>query len=171
MRIFDISVLGWIHALACLVAIPVGFAVLALTKGTARHRRLGFWYFSSMVLANLTAFGLYAPIPGIEPGFNRFHRMAVITLAALLVAYAGARRQREALWAYLHPTGMIVSYYLLIGGAINEAFTRADALQAFHGPALGMTQGVNMLIFVVLLINMLAHVARQRARIRSVAAA
>ena len=170
MRIFDISILGWIHTLACLAALPTGLAVLAMAKGTLRHRRTGLWYFTAMVAANLTAFGLFAGVPGIEPGFNRFHWMAVATLIALAFAYVGARRQRQALWAYVHPAGMIVSYYFLIGGAINEGFSRIDALQAFRGRELGVTQAVNMLVFTVVLIVALVGVARKRGRSRLVAA-
>lgn len=164
MRIFDISILGWIHALACLIALPTGLMVLAMAKGTSRHRRLGLWYVAAMVAANLTAFGLFAGVPGIEPGFNRFHWMAVATLIALVVAYAGARRQRERMWAYAHPAGMIVSYYFLIGGAINEGFSRIGALQAFRGSQLGMAQAANMLMFTLVLIAALMGVARRRGR-------
>lgn len=169
MRIFDISVLGWIHTVACMIALPTGLMVLAMVKGTRSHRRIGLWYFYAMVAANLTAFGLFAPIPGIEPGFNRFHWMAVMTLAALLIAYVGARRQRETLWAYAHPAGMIVSYYFLIGGALNELFNRAAALQAFRGRELGMAQGLNMLVFVVVLIVACVRVSRQRVRLKPLA--
>jgi uncharacterized membrane protein len=170
MRIFDISILGWIHTVACLIALPTGLAVLAMTKGTSRHRRVGLWYFYAMGAANLTALGLYAPIKGIDPGFNRFHWMAVGTLAALAVAYVGARRQREALWAYLHPTGMIVSYYFLIGGLINEVFSRAGALQSYREPAVGLAQAANMLVFAALLIVALIGVNRRRGRLTALAA-
>ncbi|MCV5736747.1 hypothetical protein OFN56_33095, partial [Escherichia coli] len=90
---------------------PTGLVLLAMPKGTPRHKRIGRWYLVSMVIGSVTALGLYAPIQGIAPGFNRFHWMAVITLIALAVAYVGARRQAKALWAYAHPAGMIVSYY------------------------------------------------------------
>lgn len=169
MRVLDISVLGWIHTLACLVALPTGLAVLAMVKGTMRHRRLGTWYVGAMVIANLTAFGLFAPISGVGPGFNRFHVMALITLIALLVAYVGARRQRQALWAYLHPTGMIVSYYFLIGGLINEALSRIEALAPVRGPGQAIAQSVNMLAFTVVLIVALLGVAQRRSRLRAAA--
>lgn len=167
MRLFDISILGWIHTLACLVALPTGLAVLAMTKGGARHRRIGLWYFYAMVAANITALGIYTGIAGIEPGFNRFHWMAAMTLASLAIAYVGARRQREALWAYLHPVGMVVSYYFLIGGLVNEVFSRVAPLQPFRGAMQGMAQGVTMLVFTVVLIYFLVAVRRQRARSRA----
>lgn len=167
MRIFDISLLGWIHTLACAIALPAGLVTLAMAKGTPRHRRVGRWYLILMVIGSVTAFGLFAPIAGIEPGFNRFHWMAVITLIALAAAYVGARRQAKAPWAYVHPAGMIVSYYMLIGALINEAFARADLLQGFvGGRVLGLVQAANMALFFALLIAVLAKIGVKRARLR-----
>ncbi|MGE3335793.1 MAG: DUF2306 domain-containing protein [Rhodospirillaceae bacterium] len=168
MRLFDISVLGWIHTLTCVIALPAGLALLAMTKGTARHKRIGRWYLISMVIGSVTALGLYAPINGIAPGFNRFHWMAIATLIALAAAYVGARRQSKALWAYVHPAGMIVSYYMLIGALINETFARADFLQVYQGsPVLGLTQAANMALFFALLIAVMAKVGVKRARLRA----
>lgn len=163
MRLADISLLGWIHTLACIIAFPAGLAVLAMMKGTPRHKRIGRWYLVAMVVASLTALGLYAPIQGIEPGFNRFHWIAVATLAALALGYVGARRQRRAVWAYLHPLGMVVSYYMLVGGGINEAFSRIYALQPLAGGRVpGLTQAAAMLLFLVVLGVLLAKVAMRR---------
>lgn len=171
MRIMDISILGWIHTLACIIALPAGFAVLAMVKGTPRHRRLGKWYLVAMAVGSVTSLGLFAPIPGIEPGFNRFHWMALATLAALFVAYVGARRQHKALWAYLHPAGMVISYYMLIGALINEAFARADVLQVYAGTrAAGLTQAANMMLFMGVLGYFAVRVALRRARSRAVPA-
>lgn len=166
MRIFDISALGWLHTLACIVALPAGLWLLMAAKGTPRHQRIGRWYLISMVIGSVTALGLYAPIAGIEPGFNRFHWMAVMTLIALGFAYIGARRQAKAPWAYVHPAGMLTSYYMLIGALINESFARADVLQAYAGGrVLGLTQAANMALFFALLIVVLTRIALKRARL------
>lgn len=171
MRIMDISILGWIHTLTCIIALPAGLAVLAMRKGTPRHRRLGKWYVVAMVIGSVTSLGLYAPIAGIAPGFNRFHWLALATLVALAVAYAGARRQQKALWAYLHPAGMVISYYMLIGALINEAFARADVLQVYAGTRVpGLTQAANMMLFMAVLGYFAVRVAIGRARPRAVAA-
>ncbi len=171
MRIMDISILGWIHTLTCIIALPAGLAVLAMRKGTPRHRRLGKWYVVAMVVGSITSLGLYAPIAGIEPGFNRFHWLALATLVALAIAYVGARRQQKALWAYLHPAGMVISYYMLIGALINEAFARADVLQVYAGTRVaGLTQAANMMLFMAVLGYFAVRVAIRRARPRAVAA-
>ena len=164
MRIFDISVLGWLHTLVCLVALPTGFAVLAMTKGTARHKRIGHWYLISMALGSATALGLTAPIPGFAR-FNVFHWLSLATLVLLGLAYMAARRQAKAPWAYLHPLGMALSYYMLIGALINELFVRAPFLQRFKGtPALGITHGTAMMVFIAVLAYFAAKVAMRRAR-------
>lgn len=171
MRIMDISILGWIHTLTCIIALPAGLAVLAMRKGTPRHRRLGKWYVVAMVVGSVTSLGLYAPIAGIAPGFNRFHWLALATLVALAIAYVGARRQQKALWAYLHPAGMVISYYMLIGALINEAFARADVLQVYAGTRVpGLTQAANMMLFMAVLGYFAVRVAIRRARPRAVAA-
>lgn len=167
MRFMDISILGWIHTLTCMIALPAGFAVLAMAKGTARHQRVGRWYLITMLIGTVTAFGLYAPIAGMKTGFNLFHWLAVVTLIALGLAYYGARRQTAALWAYLHPVGMVVSYYMLIGALLNEVFARADALQRFAGgQVLGMVQGTNMMLFAVVLLYFIVKVGMRRSRLR-----
>ena len=171
MRLMDISILGWIHTIACIVALPGGLAVLALRKGTPRHRRWGKAYVVAMVIGSVTSLGLYAPIAGIEPGFNRFHWLALATLAALAVAYVGARRQHKALWAYLHPAGMVISYYMLIGALINEALARADLLQVYAGTRVaGLTQAANMMLFLGVLGYFAVRVAVRRTRQRPVTA-
>lgn len=167
----DISILGWIHTLTCIIALPAGLAVLAMRKGTPRHRRLGKWYVVAMVVGSVTSLGLYAPIAGIAPGFNRFHWLALATLVALAIAYVGARRQQKALWAYLHPAGMVISYYMLIGALINEAFARADVLQVYAGTRVaGLTQAANIMLFMAVLGYFAVRVAIRRARPRAVAA-
>ena len=168
MRISDISILGWIHTLACVIALPAGLAVLAMAKGTAQHKQVGRWYLVSMVVGCVTAFGLYAPIKGAAPGFNVFHWLSLATLCALAVAYVGARRQALASWAYLHPLGMMVSYYMLIGALINEAFSRADMLQIYAGSRVpGLTQAVNMALFLAVIFYFVVKVALRRARQRA----
>ncbi len=170
MRLFDISVLGWIHTIACIIALPSGLYLLAAAKGTKRHRSIGRWYLVSMVIGAATALGLYAPIAGIAPGFNRFHWMAVVTLVALAFAYTGARRQAQAPWAYVHPMGMVVSYYMLIGALINESFARVHALAAFGARTVGLVQAANMALFLALLVAVAVKVGHKRARLRAAAA-
>ena len=87
-------------------------------------------------------------------------------------------RQRRALWAYVHPLAMLTTYYMLIGGLINEAFVRIDALRAIvrahaHGPnaffatpAVGLAQSGAMLLFIVLALYFVVKVALYRRSLK-----
>jgi hypothetical protein len=53
---------------------------------------------------------------------------------------------------------MVISYYLLIGGAINEAFLHIPKLRPFiinNDPIVGITQMVAQILFIGLLIYFL----------------
>ena len=175
MRIDDISLIGWLHSTACMVALFAGPLIFALRKGTRRHRIMGYWYASSMVIANLTALMLFAPIQGL-PTFNMFHWMAIATLVMIGLGVWAARHQRTALGAYGHPIMMILSFYMLVGGALNEAFSRIGSLRAAamagspwaHNIAqtrlLGMAQGTAMLVALIMIIGFAVGVARTRYR-------
>ena len=174
MRIEDISILGWLHSAACMIALFAGPSVFALRKGTRFHRRAGYWYVGSMVVANLTALGLFAPIAGL-PAFNMFHWMAIATLLFVGLGVWAARNQRTWLGAYGHPVMMILSFYLLIGGAVNEAFSRIGVLRAAamadspwaqniaQTRMLGMAQGSAMLLGLIMIGWFVVGVARRRS--------
>ncbi|HET7585182.1 MAG TPA: DUF2306 domain-containing protein [Gemmatimonadaceae bacterium] len=187
MRLAGISVVGWMHTLACTLALFLGAVNIVAVKGSASHKRRGWAYVVSMVVANALTLFIYHfdlpltatqhPGPGI---FGFFHALAV---AALLLTLAGAyasTRQERALWAYAHPTFMILSYYVLLGGLVNELFARVEALrpyavtvvdgrQTFGSPVLGMTQSAVMLATFLMLVLFAVKVWRYRRTARSVA--
>jgi uncharacterized membrane protein len=190
MNMTGVSVLGWLHTLACTVAIVVGAYMLAGPKGTALHRRTGRWYIYIMLVANISSFGVYhfdisrfVPLAAGAGRFGLFHWESVFTLAFLLLAWFAASRQRRAAWAYVHPVSMLVTYYMLIGGLVNELFVRVEFLRNFaraqlHGtgspgrfpPVVGDVQGVVMLVFMGLMIYFVTRVALYRRGARAVAA-
>jgi uncharacterized membrane protein len=137
MQLPEVSALGWIHSALCTVALTVGALQLARHKRSADHAIRGRVYFWSMVLANLTALFIFQADLVLKPGqppligpyFGVFHWMAVFTLVLVLAGYAAAKRQHQAFNAYAHPILMILSYWLLVGGAINEAFARLEWVQ------------------------------------------
>jgi uncharacterized membrane protein len=186
MNMTGVSMVGWLHTLACTAAIAVGAYVLTGAKGTALHRRAGRWYVYTMLVANISSFGVYhfdiarfVPFTGGPGTFGLFHWESVFTLAFLLLAWFAASRQRRAVWAYLHPVSMLVTYYMLIGGLVNElfvrvAFLRALAIAQLHGadnpvraPIAGEVQGAVMLVFVVLMFYFVAKVALHRRGLRA----
>ena len=189
MNMDGVSIIGWFHSLACIVSILVGAFVLAGRKGTPLHRSAGRWYVYAMIAANLASFGVYhfdiarfVPFVGGRGIFGLFHWESVFTLSALLLGWFAATRQRHAVWAYLHPALMLTTYYMLMGGLVNEVLVRVPAVRAFaqsqapavrnvaQTPLAGMVQGSVMLIYVVLLILFMFEVARHRKRARNAAA-
>lgn len=181
MQTADISLIGWLHSIACVAALLTGGYVLVARKGTRRHRKFGYWYIASMIALNVTVLAIYRF--DILPRTNRaganifgiFHWFAVGTVAVIVFAFFAATRQRNSkFWAHVHAQCMLGSYYGLIGGLINEAFVRVDVLRRYaqtHGPeapnvaatqAVAMTQTAAMLIYLGFIVYFALKVRRDR---------
>lgn len=166
--------LGWIHSLACLAALGLGAWVFATPKGTPAHRRLGRAYLIAQLALNLSALGVYRLGVFFFP-----HVLALITLGLIAVGWLAARlHQPRPVWRYVHLSAMILSYYLLIGGGVNEVYLRIGVLRDYvsvnGGQVIGQTHGLVMLGFLILLLGWNAvELARAllRRRRRGVAAA
>jgi uncharacterized membrane protein len=180
-----VSIIGWVHTLAATAAILIGAVLILGPKGTPWHRFAGRWYVYTMIAANALSFAVYHfDIVGFVPfnaGPNRFglfHWESVFTLLFLLLGWYAALHQRRAIWAYLHPVSMLITYYMLIGGLVNELFVRvpfirATAMAQLHGvgnparsPLAGAVQGAVLLAFFALLILFITQVALRRRRVR-----
>jgi uncharacterized membrane protein len=187
MNMHGVSLIGWLHSITCTVALLAGGWNFLRPKGTATHRLVGRIYFYVMLFANLSVFAIYhfdivfsKPVKFGPGHFGIFHWEAVATLIALLIGVFAASRQRRAFWAYAHPIAMLFTYYMLIGGLINELFVRVAVLRNFalaHGrfnvagsPIVGMAQFAAMLVFLVLLIYFPVKVALYRRRVSLAAA-
>jgi uncharacterized membrane protein len=188
MNMSGVSVIGWLHTLAATAAILIGAVLIFGPKGTPWHRFAGRWYVYTMIAANALSFGVYHfDIVGFVPfnaGPNRFglfHWESLFTLFFLLLGWYATLHQRRAIWAYLHPVTMLITYYMLIGGLVNELFVRvpfirAVAMAQLHGqgnparaPVAGTTQGAVMLGFIVVLIWFITKVALYRRNLRMAA--
>jgi uncharacterized membrane protein len=163
----DLVPLGWAHSLACLIALAAGAFIFVTPKGTSRHRQVGQAYLWSMLVLNLTALGIYQVGTFFFP-----HVLAIVTLILIAAGWGAARLIRQhGAWKHVHLSSMILSYYLLIGGGVNEVYLRIDAMRALlnrEGPQLiGMTHGVVMLVFLVLLLGWnIAEIVRMVIRNR-----
>lgn len=187
MLVSNMSIIGWLHSLACSLALVIGAMNIVLAKGTPRHRRAGRIYFYTMLFANLSAFGVYhfdiahfRPFAAGANTFGIFHWEAVATLILLGLGVYAAPRQNCATWAYTHPIAMLLTYYMLIGGLINELFVRVLPLRVFamahapHGattvaasPIVGMAQAAAMMLFLAMIFYFVIKTMLHR---RSVAA-
>lgn len=180
MLLSNISPIGWLHTLACLIALASGIYVLAAPKGTRRHRRIGWWYVGAMAVLNLSVFFVYRfdILPGHKPSsgtFGIFHGFAVLALASVVLAVIGAVRQRRSsVWAQVHAQAMLGSYYGLIGGLINEMFARIVPLRelALRGTPeagtitrtalVGMMQSTAMVVWLIFAAIFFVQVGRRR---------
>ncbi len=147
----DLSLLGWAHSLACLAALAFGPAAFLQRKGRAPHIALGRGYLVAMLAVNATALGIYRRHIFWFP-----HWFAVAALACLALAYVAVRLKRPRRgWVHLHLTGMLASYYVLVGGGVNEVYLRVDALRplvaATHGAVVGITHMIVIATFAALI--------------------
>lgn len=190
MNMTGVSLIGWVHTLAATAAIVIGVYLLFGRKGTPFHRLTGRWYIYTMIVANVLSFGVYhfdivhfVPFDAGPNRFGLFHWESVFTLFFLLLGWYAALHQRRAIWAYLHPVSMLITYYMLMGGLVNELvvrvpFIRAIATAQLHGagnparsPLAGAMQGAVLLAFFVLLIVFITQVALHRRALRKMVTA
>ncbi|MEY3500650.1 MAG: hypothetical protein RL308_2319 [Bacteroidota bacterium] len=72
---------GLIHLISSIIALVTGLLVLTTTKGTTRHKKIGYIYVVSMVVLNLTAFMIYS----LFGKFGIFHWFAILSFLTLLL--------------------------------------------------------------------------------------
>lgn len=148
----DLLPLGWVHLLVSLAAMVLGGAMLAGPKGTAGHKTRGRVYVAAMVATNLTALGIYRRGMFFFP-----HWFAVAALIMVASGFAAAHfKVPRAGWVHVHLTAMLASLYVLIGGAVNEAFLRVHVFRGLapdvsSSAAVGFTQLVVIVLFAGLI--------------------
>jgi uncharacterized membrane protein len=166
----DLLPLGWVHFLASLAAMAAGAIVLMRPKGTALHKARGGIYVAAMVVTSLTALGIYRRGVFFFP-----HWLAVAALIITAAAIAAAHfKVPKAGWVHMHLTCMVTSYYLLVGGVVNEAFLRVNFLRRLvpdfnSSAAVGMTQFAVMLLFAALIGYFNVAVALRTRSMRGIA--
>jgi uncharacterized membrane protein len=147
------GLISWTHTIAASLSLIFGTIVLFGIKGNAKHRKLGLWYFYAMLINNLTALV-------IMNAFGKWFFPHYLAIACLIVIIPGiiAIRRKHKHWLKVHIISMVISYYLLIGGAINEAFLHIPKLRPYiinNEPIVGITHVIAQLIFIGVLIYFL----------------
>jgi hypothetical protein len=154
----SMSVLGWFHTPACLVAIAAAAWLLVTRKGTRRHRRLGNVFTVSVLFACVTSLGIYS-----RHAWTAAHWFAIFGIVTTGGGWLVAHFKQPRLgWRYLHLTLMLLSVYNLIAGGVNEVYLRINVLRHFWRDGfhvIGMTHGVVMLVFLVLILAFLIATA------------
>src|SRR5438445_11418187 len=99
MLLTGISLLGWVHSFACLIALFAGAYVLVFRKGTRRHKLLGWWYTAATAVQVFTAVTVYRFDISMRPLrigphiFGVFHWLAIAMLCLVVLAIFAARCQ------------------------------------------------------------------------------
>ena len=115
------SSLGIIHTALAVIALASGIAIFTITKGSTRHRMIGYGYVVSMVGLNVTALMIYR----LFNRFGPFHVLAVISLITLATGFVPAFTKRpKSGWLDQHYRGMLWSYVGLVAAAASECLTR-----------------------------------------------
>jgi uncharacterized membrane protein len=160
----DLFAIGWLHLMASLIALLVGAITLVRPKGTFAHRLRGWIYVTALVVTSITALGIYRL--GI---FFFAHWFAVAALIGVTVAVVAAHfKIPKRMWVHLHLTCMLASYYILIGGGVNEVFMRVNFLRRIaprlDAPVVGLTHFAVMIIFLMLIANFNVAIAMRSRR-------
>jgi uncharacterized membrane protein len=157
------SVVGGFHTAACVLALGLGAGLIVARKGTPRHRRWGDGYTAAILFASLSSLTIYT-----RHAFTAAHWFAVMAIVTAGAGFAlGRWHGKGQAWKYGHIACMILSYYVLIGGGVNEVFLRIAGLRPifFHQPQIvGETHGVVMLIFLVMILGFMLATAVSQLR-------
>jgi uncharacterized membrane protein len=144
-------IISWSHILTASASMVLGFLLLVRTKGNSIHMKYGKYYYYCMLINNITALFIYnATGKWFFP-----HSLAVATLILIIPSYYILRIRTSGFPLLFHIIGMVLSYYMLIGGAVNEAFLHTPALRHFmieQSPVFGLTHFAVQLIFLTMLI-------------------
>ena len=151
---------GQVHVLAALLALFSGVYLISTTKGTNKHRWLGYVYISSMLIVNFSALIRYQ----LTGSFNFFHAAALASLVTITAAaWQLIRFKRTRMLAHIHAHGalMVWSYYGLVAALIAETVTRALPFM-LHGDG-GWTRFLIALSIFMLIGSVLTHRYIQRS--------
>jgi len=149
----DLTAIGWFHAVLGVYALVAGARVLVAMKGDSHHRKLGRRYALATVLVSLSGLGIYR-----QGTMSAFHLMALATLVGIALAVVAARRQGSSrMWLRTHLTAILFSYYMLLGGTVNQAFARIPLLTSLSRNAMGIALGMTHSVLIALFLMVVAY--------------
>ncbi|MDI9338166.1 MAG: DUF2306 domain-containing protein [Alphaproteobacteria bacterium] len=139
------TILSWTHTISASLSLVFGIIVLLGVKGNIRHKKIGLWYFYAMLFNNITA--LF-----ILNAFGKWFFPHYLAIACLIVIIPGiiSIKLKHKYWHKVHIICMVLSFYLLIGGAINETFLHIPNLRPYlvnNDPVVGITYMFAQLFF------------------------
>lgn len=150
---------GSIHLIASIIALITGLFVLVTTKGTRRHKQVGYVYSISMILLNLTAFMLY----NLYGKFGIFHWFAVISCLTLFAGLYPILTKNSKNYLLTHFNFMYWSVVGLYCALMAEIFSRLPkiVLTETGEPMTAFYKGVGIGIGVVMMIAVAFYIRYQ----------
>lgn len=128
--------IGAIHLFSSVASLIAGTLVLALKKGTALHRKIGYVYSGAMVLVIATAFMIYR----LFGGWGIFHWAATVSGLTLIGGMVPVILRRPDSWVALHFSFMYWSVMGLYMAFASEIITRIPQMLPIQ--SLGLVIGV-----------------------------
>ena len=146
---FDPTTYVGIHTWLSLVAIAIGFLVVAaLFNGRVAAGGATGIFLSTALLTSLTGFGF--PFGGFTPAIG-VGIVAVLILAAVLAALHVFHLR--GVWRAVYAAGVVASLYLLVFVGVAQAFAKVPELQQLaptqSEPPFAIAQAAVLLIFLV----------------------
>mgnify|MGYP007030113952 CR=1 FL=1 len=144
------TTLSWTHTISASLSLAFGIIILLGVKGNFQHKRIGIWYFYAMLVNNTTA--LF-----ILNAFGKWFFPHYLAIACLIVIIPGiiSIKLKHKYWLKVHIVCMILSFYLLVGGAINETFLHVPSLRPYminNTIVVGITHMFAQLFFIGVLV-------------------
>lgn len=142
---------GLIHLIASIIALITGIYVLVTTKGTKKHKRMGYVYSFAMILLNVTAFMIY----NLYGKFGVFHWFAVISSLTLFAGLYPIITKKSKDYIQTHFSYMYWSVVGLYCAFMAEIFSRLPKiiLTETGEPTTAFYKGVGIGIGVVMIIG------------------
>ena len=112
--------IGLIHLIFSVFALLLGTLVLIFTKGTKKHKKIGYFYCVSILGVNITAFMIYR----LYNEFGIFHWMAVLSLLTLIGGMFPILMKKPKSYITLHFNFMYWSVIGLYGAFMAETLVR-----------------------------------------------
>lgn len=112
--------IGIVHLIFAIAALAFGTLVLARRKGTAAHKKAGYFYAVAMLGLNISAFMIYT----LFDSFGIFHWMAVVSILTLAAGLIPMFIKKPANYVSMHFGFMYWSVIGLYGAFTAETLVR-----------------------------------------------
>lgn len=147
---------GLIHLIVSIVALIAGISVLVMTKGTKKHKQVGYIYAISMILLNLTAFMIYK----VYGKFGLFHWLAVGSCLTLFAGIYPVLTKKSKNYLLKHFNFMYWSVVGLYSALMAEIFSRLPMIILTNTgePTVAFYKGVGIGIGVVTTIGIIFYI-------------